>query len=175
MTADIAAAFAAQAGAGPAGAEADAGLHLAIGRLVGLLEEQRRADERMYSAIFSRVMRPIQVTVAGAAISILGHQPDTGFAWAVQRVTVAGLTGGATPDVVSLYRGPGAAAAQTNDNLLTVVTGASPTWHPGRTGLILQEGERVTVAGSGLTATGQITLTGEVIQMEQWLLPHFLL
>jgi hypothetical protein len=173
MTAEILAGFQAQAGAGSDGAEVDAssGLHLAIGRLATILEQQRRSEERMYEAIFAKVLRPTTVTVAGGVASLLGTGPETGFAWAVQRITVAGL---ATADVVSLYRGPGVAAAQTTDNLLTIVTGTAPTWHPGRTGLILQEGERVTIAGTGLTAT-QVTLTGEVIQMEQWLLPHFLL
>lgn len=174
MTADIQAAFAAQAGVGQGGAEVDAGagLTVAVGRLITVLEEQRRAEQRMYECIFSKVLLPQAVAVAGAAFTLQGAGPGTGYAWAVQRVTVAGL---AAADVASLYRGPGTSSAQTADNLLTTVTGASPTWHPGRTGLILQEGERVTAAGTGLTATGQITLTGEVIQMEQWLLPHFLL
>lgn len=172
MTADIAAAFEAQAGVGPAGASADGGLHVAVGRLVGLLEEQRRADQKIYESIFSRVLRPVQATVGGAAVQLLGEGPPTGFAWAVQRITVAGL---AAADIVSLYRAVASTSAQTADNLLTIVTGAAPTWHPGRTGLILQDGERITAAGSGLTASGQVTLTGEVIQLEQWLLPHFLL
>jgi hypothetical protein len=181
VTADIEAAFAAQLGAGPAGdgAEADAGLHLAVGKLVTALEKQRADEQRMYRAIISRPLTPKTVTVASSTFLITSREhdlgPPDGYAWAVQRLTVGGLTTGATPDSAAFYRGVPSSQAVDQALLLNTVTGNAPAWHPGRTGFILQAGESLICAGLGTVAAAQVTLSGEVIQMEQWLLPHFLL
>ena len=177
MTADIEAAFAARAGLEPgqAGATVDAGLSMVLGRIASAMERQRQLDEQMYRSIMIRPLLPLSKTVSGGAVSFVslehGLGPDTGFAWAVQRLSAGGLASG---DTLSVYRGPPTASAATQDNFMNVLTFASPAWHPGRTGLILQDGETIIVAGASLTAT-QVALTGEIIQMEQWVLPHFLL
>jgi hypothetical protein len=182
VTADIEAAFAAQLGAGSAGvgAEADAGLTVAVGKLVTLLEKQRADEQRMYRAIFSRPLRPQSVAVASSAFLITSREhdlgPPDGYAWAVQRLTIGGLTTGATPDSAAFYRGVPSLQAVDPALLLNTVTGNAPAWHPGRTAFILQPGESIIAANLGtVAATGNVTLTGEIIQMEQWLLPHFLL
>jgi hypothetical protein len=175
MTADIEAAFAAQASAGRAGAELDAGLSLALGRIATALERQRELDERMYRAIMIRPLLPLSQVPSGGVVTFTsvehGLGPATGFAWAVQRLSAGGLGGS---DALSVYRGPPVAAAASLDNFMNMLTVTASAWHPGRTGLILQEGETLVVKGTSLAST-LVTLTGEVIQMEQWLLPHFLL
>ena len=177
MTADIEAAFAAQAGLGreEAGATVDAGLSMVLGRIASAMERQRQLDEQMYRAIMIRPLLPQSLAVSGGAVTFVslehGLGPDTGFAWAIQRLSVSGLAGS---DVLSIYRGPPTSKAATADNFMNNLTVAAPAWHPGRTGLILQDGETIIAAGTSLTAT-QVALTGEIIQMEQWLLPHFLL
>jgi hypothetical protein len=89
----------------------------------------------------------------------------------VQRITIGGL---GTNDTVSIYKGPGISQTVDPTSLVTVVTAAAPTWAPGRTGCMIFPGDALTAAGTGLSAAS-ITLTGEVIQMEQWIVPQFLL
>jgi hypothetical protein len=179
VTADIEAAFAAQLGVGPVAAETDAGLHVAVGKLVTALEKQRADEQRMYRAIISRPLQPQSVAVASSAFLISSREhnlgPPDGYAWAVQRLVIGGLTTGSTPDVAAFYRGVPSQQAVDPTLLLNTVNGNAPAWHPGRTGLILQPGESVIAANLGTVAASQVTLTGEIIQMEQWLLPHFLL
>jgi hypothetical protein len=146
-----------------------------LGQLATYTAERQRFEQKCAQAIRSVPIPPVQAAVAGGNVLIASASnmlgPNTGYAWAVQRLTVAGL--GAT-DTVSAYRGPASAVTAASNNLLNILTGAAPTWHPGRTGLILSPGDTLVVAGTGLAAT-QVTLTGEAIIMELWLLSHFLL
>ena len=183
MTAEILAGFqglaAAGAGQGGAGLEVDAGLALSVGRLVTLLEKQREDELRMYRAIITRPLTPKSAAVAASTFTITSTEhdlgPPDGYAWAVQRLTVGGLTAGATPDSAAFYRGVASSKAVDPALLLATVNGNLPFWHPGRTGFMLQPGESIIAAGLGTVAATQVSLTGEIIQMEQWLLPHFLL
>ena len=164
--------------AGPpagAGAELDVSLSLVLGRLASQMAERSRFERRCAEAIRTVPIQPHTVAVVGGnaiifdAGNVLG--PGTGYNWALSRVTVAGL---AAADVMSIYRGPAIALTVNPNNLLNVVTGAAPTWHPGRTACILNAGDTLVASGTGLTAAS-VTLTGEVIVMESWLLAHFLL
>lgn len=165
--------------AGPAvsgaGIEISAAIGLQLGRIADQLQARADYNQRCQQAIRTVPIQPMVATPAGGVLLIAGAGdvagPMTGYNWAIQRLTVAGL---AAADVVSLYRGTGAAGVQPN-NLLNNVTGASPTWHPGRTGCILNDGDSVLAAGTGLTTTTPVFLTGEVIVFESWLLPEFLL
>lgn len=104
-------------------------------------------------------------TIASNAFTIDGTErtyermgPAEGFVWAVQRIAVQGLTtyteGTLTTEPVVLYL---------ND------TGASSLVHPALVGykefgaheLIMYPGDTLVVVGAGLTATGQITVTGQ--------------
>ena len=159
-----------------AGIEVMAGLSVSLGRIAGYMQARQDYQQRCQQAIRSVPIQPVGQVVAGGDVTItdpgnlLG--PATGYNWAVQRLTGAGL---AAADSLSFYRGPAIAATVQPNNLLQVVTGAAPTWHPGRTGLILNAGDTLVASGSSLTATGEIFLTGEIIIMESWLLPEFLL
>lgn len=179
MTAEIEAAFTASAGLDGDGeglsAAMLAGLAGSLRKISDVVERQWQIELRLYQAIFTRVIPPKTKTVSAGSVTITSTEhdlgPPDGFAWAVQRLTAAGL---AAADIVSFYRGVPSSGTIDNSNFLNVVTGTAPAWHPGRTGLMLQPGESIVASGTGLTAT-QVTITGEVIQMEQWLLPHFLL
>lgn len=178
MTAEIEAAFAAQGAAGDGdGLSVDmlAGLSASLRKISEVVERQWQIELRLYQAIFTRVIPPKTKTVSGTNVVITSTEhdlgPPDGFAWAVQRITAAGL---AAADIISLYRGVPSSGTVDPSNFMNVLTGTAPAWHPGRTGLMLQPGESIVASGTGLTAT-QVTITGEVIQMEQWLLPHFLL
>lgn len=74
--------------------------------------------------------------------------PDPGFCWRVTRISVDGLADG---DTLKIYR----------DGVTYVGTvSAGVNFSPGK-GLILRGGEFLVLRGSGLTATGDITVTGE--------------
>ena len=103
-----------------------------------------------------------------------GWGPNTGFSWAIQRVTVAGL--GATTDFLTVYRGTAAAAAAGNNALYTLqeaVAGGVATWHPGRTGLILKADESLVFAGTFTGTTCFVNI--DAIQLTDANLPYFLL
>lgn len=101
-------------------------------------------------------------TVASSAISIpaLGTQPvgpQPGFVWAIQRLSIVGLS---TNDVVGIYR-------NTADpmNYLGQLTATSPSVYPGDKGMLLKDGDRLVFANIGsLSATGQLVVTGEFIE-----------
>jgi hypothetical protein len=152
-----------------------AGLSVQLGNLTDALNRQHQLEQRYQQAIMSIPVKPHSVAVAGGVVTITSHEndlgPGTGYAWAIQRLTVGGL---GTSDTVSLYKGPATAVAADPTNLMMVVTAAAPTWSPGRTGAMLFFGDTIIAAGTGLSAS-TVTLTGEVIQMEQWIVPQFLL
>jgi hypothetical protein len=103
-----------------------------------------------------------------------GWGPNTGFHWAVQRMTIAGL--GATTDYAIAYRGTASAHAVGNNALYTfqeLVAGGTATWHPGRTGLILKGQESLVFGGTFTGTTGFISI--DVIQLTDAQLPYFLL
>jgi hypothetical protein len=155
--------------------QAYAEISIGLTDLQGYIGERRRFDERLAEAIRAVPLPPQAAAVSGgglliaSASNVLG--PNTGYAWAVSRVTAGGL---GAADTVSVYRGPAAAATVSPNNLLNVLTGAAPSWYPGRAGCIMNYGDTLVLAGTGLTSS-QVTLTGEVIIMESWLLPHYLL
>jgi hypothetical protein len=100
--------------------------------------------------------------------------PNTGFSWAVQRITIAGF--GALADYITAYRGTSTAFTVGNNALYTfqeAVVGGVSTWHPGRTGLILKGEESLVFGGvfSGTIAFVNI----DVIQLTDAQLPYFLL
>lgn len=88
-----------------------------------------------------------------------GYGPDTGFAWAVTRLSVNNL---ATADVVKIYRD-----AVADGNYVGQVTGANPVAQFGTKGLILRGGQGIILRGTGLTATGYLYLTGEGMEIAE--------
>lgn len=80
--------------------------------------------------------------------------PEQGFVWVVKHLVVEGLTSGATPDVVNIYRS-GRIIWQLNGNQF------AQTWGSGQ--IILNPGESLYVKSTGtVAATGQITVHGTI-------------
>lgn len=105
-----------------------------------------------------------QAVVASAAVTIpaagspnrLG--PKMGFAWAVQRVTAVGLL---TGDTLGVYR-----SALTPHNFLGVLT-PTTSLHIGSKSIILRSDENLVITGNSLSATGDIVITGEAIEVPE--------
>ena len=85
--------------------------------------------------------------------------PKMGFAWTVQRISVFGL---ATNDSLNIYRG-----SITPHNFIGTITAASPEFHVGSKGLILRADENLVLTGSSLSATGDIVVNGEAIEVPE--------
>lgn len=150
-------------------------MNLRLGALVDRLDARRETERRAAEAIRVAPFQPHEAAPAAGAFTIsdaanvLG--PNTGYAWAVQSLSVAGLGSG---DTASLYIGPPIAATASPNNFRQAFTAANPSWQPGRTGCILNYGDSLVLSGAGLSSP-LVTLTGQVIIMELWLLPMFLL
>ena len=168
MTADIAAAFQAQAAAGPAALEADAGIGVTLGRLISLLELQRQAEQLAAQDIWVQDLPAAGMTLTAGAGTIdepnqLG--PRDGYAWAVHWVAAAGFTAG----TVNLYLGTPDTVA--NSNLRFAFTQAG-VWEPPRTATILLPGARMVFIASGIT--GSVVISGQITQMTLRTLSRFL-
>ncbi|HEY2089896.1 MAG TPA: hypothetical protein VGH54_28230 [Mycobacterium sp.] len=87
--------------------------------------------------------------------------PDQGWAWEIRLLGVAGLTTGATPDIVNIYiRGAGSALPwwQLNGNNFSYTFGKGA--------LVLLPGETLRMASTGtFAATGTVTLFGSATQL----------
>lgn len=175
MTADIEAAFAAQAQLAGVGAGVDVDLAAQVGSLVMELKTERRRrsvfEQKMQQAIRSVPLLSIQQAAGTpATFASLDWVCKTGYVWAVQRVTAKGL--GST-DVVWVYRTDGSSSNAAQDsNAAAQLTNGVPFWHPGRTGLVLQQGDGIVVQG---TTTASVTVSVDIILMEAWVVPDFLL
>lgn len=155
--------------------EASAAIEVQLGRVATALETAAVRDQRMQHAIMSLPIKPHSTAVVNGAVTFLSHESDlgprTGYAWAVQRLSVGGLASG---DLVTVYKGPPTALTADPTMQAQVLTNTVPTWHPGRTGFLLFPGDTIVVVGASLQATA-VAISGEVIQMEQWIVPDFLL
>jgi hypothetical protein len=137
------------------------------------------AAERDWRDRIARSIMPVDVPAIGAFTSaqlpyLQGTWgPNDGFTWAVQRITVGQLL---STDSMLLYRGASTADASGNQNLLQGFQGSAgpvQVWNPGRTGCMLAKQQNIIITGT-LTG-GPYTLNADVIQLESWLLPYFLL
>jgi hypothetical protein len=160
-----------------AGAELSvmAKLSLHVGRLVQEMAAARIRAERM-SAIGFVPMITLSVAVSGGQALLAGNEagPRTGYGWAVQRMTIAGLAG---TDTMTLYKGPVPTPLnlpQPQNLVGNPLTVAAPNFHPGGKGLLLQHGDFLSAFGTGLTAAA-VTLSADVIQFEADLLSAFLI
>ena len=84
--------------------------------------------------------------------------PEQGYAWAIRRLIVTGLTSGATPDIVNLYL---------NDNFGGPIqwqfNGNNFGYTFGRSEMVLMSGDTLALQNSGsIASTSTITLTGEL-------------
>jgi hypothetical protein len=96
------------------------------------------------------------VAIGGdAAPGVAPCGPRQGWCWKVERISVSGIAG--TSDFLTIWQGDPSAG----DYVTTIGSGA---YHPGK-GLILHPGEYITLAGTGLTSTGALTVTGRATQV----------
>lgn len=109
---------------------------------------------------------PAPTTIANNAFKLDGSSgqntvgPREGFLWSVTRITVWGLTSGTTPDVANLYRNApvGIPVWQFNGN--------TPAVTFSKLQMVLLPGEYLSLTNSGsTTATGQITIAGDAIEV----------
>jgi hypothetical protein len=158
-----------------AGLQIQAGLTLALGKMNASLARAEQYSARMQQAVmYLPILAQVQAVASGAVLFASKEHdlgPPDGYVWAVQRLTVAGLTG---TDVCSIYKGPPLAQSIDPSRLANLVTATAPTWNPGRTGMVLYPGDSILVSGSALAAAS-VAVSGEVIQLEKWIVPQFLL
>jgi len=147
-----------------------------IDGLVTELKTERRRKENLAADVAYIEAPPI--TFAANALPVAagsGWGPNTGFNWAVQRITISGF--GALTDYITVYRGTTTAHAGAGQNALytfqEAVAGGVATWHPGRTGFILKGQE--SIAFNGAATVGPFLVSVDVIQLTDANLPYFLL
>jgi|SRR5271170_6854759 len=108
-------------------------------------------------------------TVVGAAVTIPSPNPasigqlqipdlgpEDGYVWSLQRLTIDGL---GTGDSVVIYKN-----FVSGPNHLFTLRVAQEWIFPGSHAGILKGGDVIIAVGSGLTATGQLTLSGEALE-----------
>ena len=87
--------------------------------------------------------------------------PGQGYAWSVRRVVVDGMTTGATPDVINMYRN-----ASPNQPPLWQFNGNNFGYTFGPLEIVLLSGDTLRFASVGtFAATGLIRVTGEVVEL----------
>ena len=148
-------------------------LTASINGLAAEMRSARRARENL-AADVSYVETP-PIAFAALPYAAAGWGPNTGFSWAVQRVTVSGF--GALSDFVNMFRGTNVAQAVGNNGLFTfqtAVVGGMAEWKPGRTGCILKAEESL-VFGGTITGGATFFVNVDVIQVTDAHLPYFLL
>ena len=160
---------------GGAGLEAGIDLRATVGQLVAemVLERKRRAvfEQKMQQAI--RDVPLLSVTQPAASGQVFAS-PDwvckTGYEWFAQLITAKGL--GAT-DTLWIPRAEASGPLNLVDSSARwQLTNGAPAWAPGRTGLAMKPGDGLILTG---TTTNPVTVNIDVIIVEQWLVPDFLL
>lgn len=131
------------------------------------LKEGLSTHQRNWFAERGRGVKTLQIpttvaTIASSAVTLpaagqtpVGPRP--GFTWAVKRLTVAGL---GTNDVLKVYMN-----AVNDMNLLGILTPTAPSLFPGELGIILQDGDVLIFNGTSLTATGDVAVNGQVLEV----------
>jgi len=119
----------------------------------GLVQTFYRADKYM------RVPLVIGQAAAGSLNIVSSVGPYQGYSWDISMLGIAGLTGGATPDVVQLFFNGGPAVPWWQFN------GAAPNFIQrfSRGQLVMYGGETIQLVSVGtFAATGPITLYGQI-------------
>lgn len=171
-TAEIAAHFQAGLGAGVAAGPAGSSGDIMARVWPGGADRRRLLLESMRFV----PMMPVAGAPATGALLLTNNEcgPRSGFCWAVQRILVAGLLGA---DTMIAYKGPQPGLnnlPQLPNQISPPLTVASPAYHAGGKGIIMNDSERLAAYGTGLTTAGAI-LTAEVIEFESCFLADFLI
>lgn len=131
--------------------------------------EDADARERRLARAFKWMRLPVYTaTPASSAVAIdsasnggIELGPESGYAWCLRRIVIDGMTTGATPDVINMYR--------------NAITGQPPLWQFngnnfaytfGRLEMTLAGGDTLKFASVGtFAATGLIRVTGELVEV----------
>ena len=131
----------------------------------------RRERARLHGIKHMRLPENLSGKASGGVLSLGVEKgsnpvgPEPGYAWRVRRLVVTGLTAGAAPDVVNLYRNSSASQIvwQFNgNNFGYTFSDLELTWRGGETFALASTGT--------FNATGVITLSGEVSEVPEQLL-----
>jgi hypothetical protein len=138
-----------------------------------LAETEQRAIAR--GKKYGRLNPPITGQAAGGLLQMGGDFPNTGpagtavqtvqprpgYAWAMRRLSVSGLTTGTTPDIVNLYRRTGSRPVwQFNGNNFAYTFSFAE--------MVYLEGETPILQSVGtFAATGVITLDADFVEVPQ--------
>lgn len=86
--------------------------------------------------------------------------PNEGYVWSIRRLACNGLGTGATPDELNIYR-----SGHSSDPVWQL-NGNNWAYTFGRTEMVLLGGEKLIAQSVGsMTGTGQVTLTGDAIEV----------
>jgi hypothetical protein len=184
---------ASQPGASPAevapGAEASAevSLSLKIGRLVGLMEQDRKRRQLMNQLVNIIDIPPIDFVVTAGQPAYKAYRasgadgsPQEGLIWFVQRVTVAGLNAG---DILNLNRTVSVPATAKSSALhafpaapagIAAGTGIVD-WEPGGTGLALRPDDQLFLVSGGVLTAVELVMTGQAVQVDLRILAEYLI
>jgi len=152
-------------------------LSASLGSVAAELRAERQWRERMAAECWY-VQAPAITLPAGSPFTYSPPLwgPNTGFAWAVQRITFFPGVGGDESDNVTIYRGHSPLDVQQQNALNTLAQPsgfvAAVAWHPGRTGLILMPDESLVFSG---TITTGAAVSVDVIQVTTAMLSQFLM
>lgn len=127
------------------------------------------ARERQLAKGWKWLRLPIYTgTAAASAITIdeksnggLLLGPLQGYAWSLRRIVIDGLTSGATPDVINMYRN-----AVVSQPPLWQFNGNNFGYTFGRLEMVIMGGDSLKFASSGtFAATGLIRVSGELVEL----------
>lgn len=126
------------------------------------LEQSLAANRVPYQAMTLMRLQVINGSAAAGALNLGGdanpaHTPDTGYVWSLRHLVIAGLTRGATPDIVQIFRAQ-LPIWELNGNQY------AQTW--GRGEIMINQGETLAYRSVGtFGAAGQITIHGAAWQV----------
>jgi hypothetical protein len=148
-------------------------------------EANQRAAAR--GSKYMRLNPPITGTASGGALQMGGDYPNTGpqgtlsqapapragYAWAMRRMSVAGLTTGTTPDLVNLHRRTpgGVYTGGTLSNGIWQFNGNNFAYTFSFGEMVFLEGETPVLTSTGAFAsTATITLSADYLEVPQEML-----
>jgi hypothetical protein len=167
-------------GTGPL-VQAVASMTVQLGRVATAIQADYDRKQRLVQSLRWASFQPIQAnpqtqTSVAGTVTLTNAEtwgPKTGYFWAIQRITVAGLV---TTDAVQVFKaGIASPVGATPGNQVTqaAITNAVP-FNPGRTDLILQPGDFLVINGTGLTSTSITGSFDGVVGLLE-MLPDYLL
>ncbi len=119
-----------------------------LGSVAGELAEQNKRRRKLAASLWP-VHAPAIPLAALPVVRTSDGGPNTGYFWAVQRITVGPI--GAGTDLITVYRGTSVLDVQPQNALNSFFSsqaGAFVPWHVGGKGLILMPDECLIFAGT---------------------------